>query len=75
MLALNHTPRPLNELQDFHFSAFTQAVVAFAVVIAKWETRYRTRKQLMSLSDAQLEDIGMTPRAAYIEANRWFWQG
>jgi len=74
MIALNQTPRTLNELQDFHFSAFTQCVVKFAVVIAKWETRHHTRKQLMELSDAQLQDIGLSSRAAYTEARRWFWQ-
>jgi len=75
MLALNQQSRQtLMDLQEFNLSPVTSTAVKFVVVLAKWETRYRTRKQLSHLTDTQLEDIGLTPRAAYLEVNRWFWQ-
>lgn len=74
MLALPHTRQTLNDLQEFNLSPVTAAAVKFTVVMAKWETRYRTRKQLGYLNDSQLQDIGLSPRAAIIEAQKQFWQ-
>ena len=74
MLALNQPRQTLNDVQEYNLSLAMTAAVKFVVVLAKWETRYRTRKQLLHLTDAQLHDIGITPRAADIEARRWFWQ-
>ncbi len=46
-----------------------------AVVLQKWTERYHTRRELMGLTDHQLDDIGLDRRAAFEEANRKFWQG
>jgi len=74
MLALNQPRQTLNDVQEYNLSLAMTAAVKFVVVLAKWETRYRTRQHLTKLTDAQLADIGLTPRAAFVEANRWFWQ-
>lgn len=48
--------------------------VQAAVILSKWATRRRTRLALSQLSDAQLEDVGLTPAEASREARRAFWQ-
>ncbi|MCR8827271.1 DUF1127 domain-containing protein [Pseudosulfitobacter koreensis] len=48
--------------------------IKLAVVLSKWATRRRTRLALGQLTDAQLDDVGLTPRAALIEQRRVFWQ-
>lgn len=48
--------------------------VAFAVTVTKWDSRYRTRKALSKLTNAQLRDIGLERDVAYTEARRPFWR-
>jgi len=48
--------------------------VRFAGLVTTWDKRSRTRNQLKSLSDQQLEDIGVTYAQARKEAARRFWQ-
>ncbi len=48
--------------------------MAFAVMVTKWDTRYRTRKALQKLTDEQLADIGLERDVAYTEARRPFWR-
>ena len=48
--------------------------VAFAVTVTKWDTRYRTRKQLGKLTDQHLSDIGLTRHDARAEILKSFWQ-
>lgn len=48
--------------------------MAFAVTLTKWDSRYRTRKALARLDDAQLADIGLERDVAYTEARRPFWR-
>lgn len=36
--------------------------------------RYRQRKQLMEMDDRQLEDIGITPEQAELEAGKPIWR-
>jgi uncharacterized protein YjiS (DUF1127 family) len=40
-------------------------------VLAIWLDRQRQRGHLSRLDDRLLEDIGVSPRAALIEARRW----
>ncbi|MEM6385341.1 MAG: DUF1127 domain-containing protein [Pseudomonadota bacterium] len=54
--------------------AATLAVYA-AVIFVIWSDRRRSRKDLKSLDDHLLNDIGVTPSEAYKEAERPFWQG
>jgi len=48
--------------------------IKLAVVLSKWATRRRTRLALSQLSPQQLDDVGLTPRAAFTESRRGFWQ-
>lgn len=65
----------LNLLNDRQpLPVLAQWAVAFAVMVTKWDTRHRTRKQLKQLNDAQLRDIGIERGAAYTEAARPFWR-
>jgi len=48
--------------------------VRVAVTSSKWANRARTRKSLRNLDAHLLRDIGLTPDAAEIEANKRFWR-
>lgn len=45
-----------------------------AVTSSKWANRARTRRTLKILDTHLLRDIGVTPDAAEIEANKRFWR-
>ena len=47
--------------------------VRLAVASSKWANRSRTRRALKNLDPHLLRDIGVTPDAADIEANKRFW--
>ncbi|UWQ48190.1 DUF1127 domain-containing protein [Leisingera caerulea] len=51
-----------------------QWAVLFAVLVTKWSLRHRTRCQLKHLSDAQLQDIGLSRADAHYEATLPFWR-
>ncbi|MEM6903859.1 MAG: DUF1127 domain-containing protein [Pseudomonadota bacterium] len=40
-----------------------------------WQTRARQRRQLASLSDHMLRDIGISHADAHAEASKPFWRG
>jgi uncharacterized protein YjiS (DUF1127 family) len=42
--------------------------------IARWQERRRTRVQLMTLSERQLKDIGLTRGQAMMEWEKPFWR-
>ncbi len=56
-------------------SPFAALVVSFAQTLLTWEMRYKTRKSLRNMTNADLDDIGLTRAQAYTEARRKFWQG
>ena len=37
--------------------------VQFAITVSKWTLQHRTRKVLGHLTETQLSDVGLTPRA------------
>lgn len=51
-----------------------QMAVSVAVVLTRWDMNRRTRKALAKLEPHELRDIGLTERAARIEANKRFYQ-
>lgn len=51
-----------------------QVAVAFAVMVTKWSTRQRTRRQLRHLSAGQLKDIGLSRQDAHYEGTLPFWR-
>ncbi|NOR61776.1 MAG: DUF1127 domain-containing protein [Rhodobacteraceae bacterium] len=42
-------------------------------MVAKWARRFQTRAALAKLDSAALEDIGVSYRQAFKEANKPFW--
>jgi len=42
--------------------------------VAEWRHRATSRWELMSLSDRELSDMGLTPMDRYNESSKPFWQ-
>jgi uncharacterized protein YjiS (DUF1127 family) len=70
LLAANVIPYDLGQTAPI----VARWALAFAVMVTKWDTRYRTRKALHRLTDDQLKDIGIERDVAYTEARRPFWR-
>ena len=60
-------------LQTRPLTPFASLVLQFVVLCVAWSERRRTRRALRKLDDHQLQDIGLTRRAADEEAKRPFW--
>ncbi len=43
------------------------------IMVATWARRFQTRAALAKLDNAALEDIGISYRQAFKEANKPFW--
>ncbi|HBQ37066.1 MAG TPA: hypothetical protein DD729_09595 [Rhodobacteraceae bacterium] len=70
------TTTPKASLQSFiPQSPLALVVVTLATTVLTWDLRRRTRRTLKTLTDAQLDDIGLSRVEAYTEARRLFWQG
>lgn len=54
--------------------AIAVIAVEFAACLSKWATRRRTRRALQNLTVWQLQDVGMTPSEARLEASKVFWR-
>ncbi len=50
-----------------------RAWYAVAAQITRWYALHRERRQMMTLSDAGLKDLGLTRADIYGEAERPFW--
>jgi uncharacterized protein YjiS (DUF1127 family) len=50
-------------------------VGALVAAFQEWQERYRTRRDLMRLSDYQLKDIGLSRLDAEEEFAKPFWRG
>ncbi len=48
--------------------------VKFAVVVTKWDTRRKTRRDLRLLEPHMLRDIGLDHPTASAEASKPFWR-
>jgi uncharacterized protein YjiS (DUF1127 family) len=53
----------------------SRAVFAVATVVLTWETRRATRRDLRSLDDHLLHDIGLARELAAAECDKPFWRG
>jgi len=51
-----------------------KAAVWAADLVAEWQARSRSRRELMSLDDRTLQDIGMSRGDAYMEYGKPFWR-
>ena len=52
----------------------SRLLVVTALMLARWETRRRSRIALERLSPHHLNDIGLTRTAANIEVSKPFWR-
>ena len=50
------------------------AFVVAAVIMTKWDRRYKTRKALAKLDDHTLQDVGITRTVAHQESRKPFWR-
>ena len=55
-------------------SAWSRAVSRAIDLLLIWQQRARDRRQLESLSDHMLRDIGLTRADVYAEASKPFWR-
>ena len=55
-------------------SPLALVVITIATTLLTWDLRHRTRRVLKTLTDSQLDDIGLSRVEAYTEARRSFWQ-
>jgi uncharacterized protein YjiS (DUF1127 family) len=53
----------------------SRAVFALAAVVLTWEMRRATRRDLRSLDDHLLHDIGLARHRAQHECEKPFWKG
>ena len=51
-----------------------KAIARTAEQIAEWQARARSRRELMSLDDRSLQDIGISRGDAYMEYSKPFWR-
>lgn len=56
-------------------SPMALVVITVATTLLTWDLRRSTRRILKTLTDSELQDIGLTRGEAYTEARRLFWQG
>lgn len=45
-----------------------------AELVAEWQARARSRRELMALDDRSLQDIGISRGDAYMEYSKPFWR-
>ena len=53
----------------------TRGLRALLAIVAAWRRRVRERRELMWLSDRELNDFGASRTDAIAEANKPFWRG
>ncbi len=56
------------------FPLISQWAIQLANTIVMWNDRYITRRPLSTMPYALLEDIGVTPEQAKLEAAKPFWR-
>lgn len=61
--------------QRTRFSTPSWSLSALATQFQVWRERYRSRRDLMRLSDYQLKDIGLTRNDAEEEWSKPVWRG
>jgi uncharacterized protein YjiS (DUF1127 family) len=70
----NNTAYLLEQLMGAsHLPTLANVALRIAVVLTLWTQRRRSRQALANLTDAQLNDIGISRTQAREEAKRPFW--
>lgn len=57
-----------------HFPLVSRWAIQVASTIVTWYDRYNTRRPLSTMPYGLLEDIGITPEQARLEAAKPFWR-
>lgn len=73
-LGMNRIDDPLAYLNNSRsLPAAARIAVEIAAILGKWAERRHTRAALRQLTLAQLDDVGLSPRAARREGMKPFW--
>ncbi len=71
----SHTAQiALNLAHRADLPVLSQMAIRFANTVAKWADRYKTRRELGTMTPERLKDIGLTPHDAYHESRKSFWR-
>ncbi len=73
-MAITHRSDILNAASLTRLPLLSRMAFDFAFMIAKWQMRSVTRKNLERLDSHLLQDIGMQPGDAHRESTKRFWQ-
>lgn len=65
--------RSITAILPAQLPLLSRALVALAVIWARWDDRHRTRSALARVDSSGLRDIGLTPDRARMEASKPFW--
>ncbi len=76
MATLDQTTYRLTDLTSYSAQLPVASKVAISIAhkVLIWKQLSRTRKTLSSLSETELQDIGLSRYQARIEADKRFWQ-
>ena len=73
-MAITHRSDILNAASLARLPLLSRLAFDFAFLIAKWQMRSVTRKNLERLDSHLLQDIGLQPGDAHRERTKRFWQ-
>ena len=69
-----HREIALNLADRAQLPVASTLALTFANTVARWSDRSKQRRALARLSDAHLDDVGLSRTQATAEANKNFWQ-
>ncbi|WP_193222012.1 DUF1127 domain-containing protein [Amylibacter sp. SFDW26] len=76
-MAYNHSYTAeiaLNLANRADLPVLSQVAIRFANTVAKWADRYKSRRDLSTMTPERLKDIGITEYDAYHESRKSFWR-
>jgi uncharacterized protein YjiS (DUF1127 family) len=69
-----HTAQIALELSNRgHLPVVSQWAIRLANTVVTWDDRYKSRRKLGTMPNDLLDDMGITPRQALLEARKPFW--
>ena len=57
-----------------HHSSLARSFAAFGELVSTWRVRARSRRELATLDDRTLRDLGLSAGEIQFEANKPFWR-
>lgn len=64
----------IDRARTYQGSPFRDPPVNYMEIVNTWFERVKYRRQLQSLPDYLLKDMGLTSGDVYQESMKWFWQ-